>query len=84
MSLKMYYSMSKYIITTVVTTVMGTIIGWLLNAVKTNTGQLYNMSSREHEERTQNRAMLGELLFYRLEDLHRLMGHNPISKKSQT
>lgn len=64
-------SMSKYIITTVVTTVMGTIIGWLLNAIKTNTGRLYNVSRREHEERVQNRAMLGELLFYRLEDLHR-------------
>lgn len=63
--------MSKYIITTVVTTIMGTIIGWLLNAIKTNTGQLYDMSRREHEERVQNRAMLGELLFYRLEDLHR-------------
>lgn len=56
---------------TIVTTIMGTIIGWLLNAIKTNTGQLYNMSRREHEERVQNRAMLGELLFYRLEDLHR-------------
>lgn len=63
--------MSKYIITAVVTTVMGTIIGWLLNAIKTNTGQLYNMSRCEHEERVQNRAILGELLFYRLEDLHR-------------
>lgn len=63
--------MSKYIITTVITTIMGTIIGWLLNAIKTNTGQLYDMSRREHEERVQNRAMLGELLFYRLEDLHR-------------
>lgn len=63
--------MSKYIIMTVATTVMGTVIGWLLNAVKTSTGQLYTMSRREHEERVQNRAMLGELLFYRLEDLHR-------------
>lgn len=63
--------MFNYAITTIITTVMGTIIGWLLNAIKTNTGQLYNMSRREHEERAQNRAMLGELLFYRLEDLHR-------------
>lgn len=63
--------MFKYIITTVATTIMGTIIGWLLNAIKTNTAQLCNISRREHEERTQNRAMLGELLFYRLEDLHR-------------
>lgn len=50
---------------------MGTIIGWLLNAIKTNTQRLRDTSRREHEERTQNRAMLGELLFYRLEDLHR-------------
>ena len=64
--------MSKYIITTVVTTVMGTVIGWLLNAIKTNTGQLYNMSRREHEERVQNRAMLGEPLFYRLEEHRQL------------
>lgn len=71
LSLERYYSMFEYITTAVVTTVMGTIIGWLLNAIKTNTGQLYNMSRREHEERVQNRAMLGELLFYRLEDLHR-------------
>lgn len=63
--------MFEYITTAIVTTVMGTVIGWLLNAIKTNTGQLYNMSRREHEERVQNRAILGELLFYRLEDLHR-------------
>lgn len=63
--------MFKYIIMTAVTTIMGTVIGWLLNAAKTSTGQLCNMSRREHEERVQNRAMLGELLFYRLEDLHR-------------
>lgn len=63
--------MFENITMTVVTTIMGTIIGWLLNAIKTNTGQLYDMSRREHEERVQNRAMLGELLFYRLEDLHR-------------
>ena len=63
--------MSKYIMMTAVTTIMGTIIGWLLNAIKTSTGQLYDMSRREQEERVQNRAMLGELLFYRLEDLHR-------------
>lgn len=63
--------MYKYITMTVLTTIMGTIIGWLLNAIKTNTGQLRDMSRREHEERVQNRAMLGELLFYRLEDMHR-------------
>lgn len=63
--------MLKYIAMTVVTTIMGTIIGWLLNAIKTNTQRLRDTSRHEHEERTQNRAVLGELLFYRLEDLHR-------------
>lgn len=63
--------MFEYITTAVVTTVMGTVIGWLLNAIKTNTARLCDMSRREHEERVQNRAILGELLFYRLEDLHR-------------
>lgn len=63
--------MFEYIAMTVVATIMGTIIGWLLNAIKISTGRLYNLSCREHEERVQNRAMLGELLFYRLEDLHR-------------
>lgn len=63
--------MLNNITTVVVTTIMGTICGWLLNAVKTNTRHLHDISCREREERTQNRAMLGELLFYRLEDLHR-------------
>lgn len=63
--------MSEYIITAVMTTIMGTVIGWLLNAIKTSTGQLYDVSRREREERVQNRDMLGELLFYRLEDMHR-------------
>lgn len=63
--------MFNYVIMTVMTTVMGTIIGWLLNAIKTNTAHLHDASRREHEERVQNRAILGELLFYRLEDLHR-------------
>ena len=64
---------------TVVTTIMGTVIGWLLNAIKTNVAQLHDMSRSEHEERVQNRAMLGELLFYRLEDMHRrfvIEGHS--------
>lgn len=63
--------MFNYVITTAVTTIMGTVIGWLLNAIKTNTAHLHDTSRREHEERVQNRAILGELLFYRLEDLHR-------------
>lgn len=73
--------MFEYIMATAVTTVMGTVIGWLLSAIKTNTAQLCNISRREHEERAQNRAMLGELLFYRLEDLHRrfVVEGNPCS-----
>lgn len=63
--------MFEHIIMTITPTIIGTIIGWLLNTVKTNTARLCDMSRREHEERVQNRAMLGELLFYRLEDLHR-------------
>lgn len=63
--------MFKYIVMTAVTTIMGTIIGWLLNAIKTNTQRLRDTSRCEHEERMQNRDILGELLFYRLEDLHR-------------
>lgn len=63
--------MFDYVMTTAVTTAMGAAIGWLLNAIKTNTAHLRDASRREHEERVQNRAILGELLFYRLEDLHR-------------
>ena len=63
--------MFRYIATTAVTMIMGTIIGWLLNAIKTNTAHLHDTLCREQEERVQNRTMLGELLFYRLEDLHR-------------
>lgn len=55
----------------IITTVMGTMIGWMLNAIKTSARQLCDMSRHEREERMRNRAMLGELLFYRLEDLHR-------------
>ena len=54
-----------------VTTAMGTVIGWLLNGIKSRTSQLREKTRQEREEREQNRAMLGELLFYRLEDLHR-------------
>ena len=63
--------MFKYIAMTAVTTIMGTVIGWLLNAIKTNTQRLRDKTEQEREEREQNRAVLGELLFYRLEDLHR-------------
>lgn len=63
--------MFKYIAMTAVTTIMGTVIGWLLNSIKTNTQRLRDTSRYEHEERVQNRDILGELLFYRLEDMHR-------------
>lgn len=54
-----------------VTTILGTLIGWLLNGIKTKTTQLRNKTDQEELERRQNRAMLGELLYYRLEDLHK-------------
>lgn len=54
-----------------VSTVTGTVLGWLLNAVRTKAAQLRDKTDQEREERQQNRAVLGELLFYRLEDLHR-------------
>lgn len=53
------------------TTIMGTVIGWLLNGFKTKAVQLHEKTEQEERERQQNRAVLGELLFYRLEDLHR-------------
>ena len=63
------------------TTVMGTLIGWLLNGFKTKAGQLHEKTQQEEVEREQNRKMLGELLFYRLEDLHRryVVQGNPCS-----
>lgn len=63
--------MFEYIAMTAVTTIMGTVIGWLLNVVRTKAAQLRDKTDQEREERQQNRAVLGELLFYRLEDLHR-------------
>ena len=52
-------------------TVIGALVGWLMNAVRTKAAQLRDKTEQEREEREQNRAVLGELLFYRLEDLHR-------------
>lgn len=52
------------------TTVLGTVIGWLMNGIKARTHQLHEKTLQEEAERIQNRKMLGELLFYRLEDLH--------------
>lgn len=54
-----------------VTTVTGTVIGWLMNGFKTKARQLREKTEQERVEREQNRAALGELLFYRLDDLHR-------------
>ena len=51
--------------------VMSTVVGWLLNGFRTKASQLHEKTEQERVEREQNRAVLGELLFYRLEDLHR-------------
>ena len=63
------------------TTCAGTIIGWLLNGLRTKAAQLHDKTEQEREEREQNRKMLGELLFYRLVDLHRryVIQGNPCS-----
>ena len=58
-------------IQTAATAVCGTLIGWLLNGARTKTVQLHEKTEQERAEREENRAVLGELLFYRLEDLHR-------------
>lgn len=63
--------MTQQFAVVVLTTVMGTLIGWLLNGVRTKARQLKEKTDQESKEREENRAMLGELLFYRLEDLHR-------------
>lgn len=64
-----------------VSTVVGTFLGWLLNGLRTKTYQLREKTEQEERERIQNRQMLGELLFYRLEDLHRhfVVEGNPCS-----
>lgn len=54
-----------------VTTVLGTVLGWLMNGLRNRTRQLREKTEQEERERQQNRAVLGELLFYRLEDFHR-------------
>lgn len=51
--------------------VMSTVVGWLLNGFRTKATQLHEKTEQERVEREQNRAVLGELLFYRLDDLHR-------------
>lgn len=64
-------TVTQQLVVMAATTVMGTVIGWLLNGIKSRTDQLHEKTRQEREERQQNRAVLGELLFYRLEDLHR-------------
>lgn len=64
-------TVTQQLVVMAATTVIGTVIGWLLNGIKSRTAQLHEKTRQEREEREQNRAVLGELLFYRLEDLHR-------------
>lgn len=64
-------TVTQQLVVMAATTVIGTVIGWLLNGIKSRTAQLHEKTEQEREEREQNRAVLGELLFYRLEDLHR-------------
>lgn len=61
---------TQQLVMIIVTTIMGTVIGWLLNGIKIKTNQLHEKTQQEKVEREQNRKMLGELLFYRLVDLH--------------
>ena len=63
--------MTQQLLMSVMTSAVGALVGWLLNSVRTRTRQLREKTDQEREEREQNRAVLGELLFYRLEDLHR-------------
>ena len=64
-------SMTQQLLMSALTSAVGALVGWLLNSVRTRTRQLREKTDQEREEREQNRAVLGELLFYRLEDLHR-------------
>lgn len=63
--------MTQQLVMMLVTTVTGTVIGWLMSGFKTKASQLHEKTQQERVEREQNRAVLGELLFYRLDDLHR-------------
>lgn len=62
--------MTQQLLMSALTSAIGALVGWLLNSVRTRTRQLREKTDQEREEREQNRAVLGELLFYRLEDLH--------------
>lgn len=57
--------------TWLLTTVLGGIIGWVGNAFKKKCSDAKELEETERRERRENRVMIGELLFYRLEDLHR-------------
>lgn len=63
--------MTQQLLMSALTSAVGALVGWLLNSVRTRTRQLREKTDQEREEREQNRTVLGELLFYRLEDLHR-------------
>lgn len=62
--------MVDQLLITALTSAVGALVGWLLNSVRIRTQQLREKTDQEREEREQNREVLGELLFYRLEDLH--------------
>lgn len=67
----MFNPIAQQFVTTTLTSAVGILVGWLLNSIRTRTRQLHEKTEQEREQREQNRKMLGELLFYRLEDLHR-------------
>lgn len=55
----------------VLMTALGTLVGWALNGMRSKGRQLKEKTEQEREEREDNRKILGELLYYQLEDLHR-------------
>ena len=59
------------LVTSTVTSAVGVLVGWLLNSIRVHVRQLREKTDQEYTEYAQIKAMLGELLFYRLEDLHR-------------
>ena len=50
--------------------VVGIVIGWLMNALKGKALELRRESSKEDEDRRLMRAIVGELLLYRLQDCY--------------
>lgn len=52
------------------TTAVGTLVGWLMCGVRSKAERLRETSEREERERLRNREIMGDLLFYRLTDLH--------------